>query len=100
MKTEKFTRNDNSEGITNVPEVGDRFYSRFSKVRTFKGGAYENHSLGVSKTDSEDAEVFYVKITNGQKKSLDLKGDINGKWLTFEEYSNDFGKQVGVREEE
>jgi hypothetical protein len=94
MKTETYKRNDGSEGTNYTPEVGDKFKARYSSVRTVKTGIYENHSLGVL---TEDGKEIYLKITKGQKTSLEKAGDLTGRTIEFYAYSNEYGDQVGAK---
>lgn len=96
MKTEVFTRKDNTEGVNYIPESGDKVMAKFKDVRISKSGAYENYSLGVKTLDQKPKEV-YIKLTGGQYRNLQSCTDLTDKTLEFVEYENDFGKQVGVR---
>ena len=59
-----------------------------------KTGIYENHSLGVL---TEDGKEIYLKITKGQKTSLEKAGDLTGRTIEFYAYSNEYGDQVGAK---
>lgn len=84
MKQENYVRKDGSTGVTNIPEAGDKYKAKYNTVRSVKTGDYENHSLGVVTADGKE---IYLKITQGQKKSLEKAGDLTGRTIEFYQYS-------------
>ena len=101
-KTKEFEREDGTKGVEYSGEEGEEVISRFSAVGTneravIKDGKptiIKNHYLGVVTKDGQ--EVTY-KITQGQKKTLDPAGDLQGKTITFYTYKNDFGTFIGAK---
>lgn len=76
-------------------EPGDKVVARYEKPIERKG-MYVNYTLGV--THEEHGDIF-VKLTGAQFKAVTKEeiGDLTGKTIEAYEYTNDYGKQVGVK---
>jgi len=93
MKTRDFKRTDGSTGTEYKLEAGDVVTARFDKPRESTKGKFKNFSLGV--THEKHGEI-YVALTEAQAASLAKFVPLTGKKITAREYTNDYGKQVGV----
>jgi hypothetical protein len=95
MKEIKYEKADGSEGSTFVLEAGDKVIAKFSAPRKNEKGIYDSYSLGVEGNNSD--ETAYVRLSKGQGEKLLKLGDLTGKTIVAYEYSNKFGKFIGVK---
>lgn len=100
MKTKEFTRKDGTTGIEYKAEVGDSVIANYETPQeNTNQGNYTNYSLGVEFS----GQPIYLKLSEGQYKGLitwltkNPDKTLLNRTITFEEYKNQYGKQIGTR---
>ena len=103
MKTEKYPKNDGSEGESYFPEKGDEYTCLDSEVKTFtypanvrgKATMLNKHTIRVQTVEGVD---LFLVVSEGQKKVLDKESDLTDKKIAFEEYTHKtYGVLLGAR---
>ncbi len=92
MKTEKYPKNDGTEGTRYMLEKGDVITALFSspKENLLGNSKYASYSI---KAVWNDKEIF-VTLTHGQFKRLVGIGNLEGKKLVAVGYSGPTGKEL------
>lgn len=94
MIIKTYKRKDGSIGTKNLPQEKDEFISKYPTVKTTKMGEYFNNTLGVI---NNKGKLLHLTLTKQQTKTLNEHGNLTGKKISFYNYINKFGEQIGVK---